>query len=165
MTAAPIALDAAQSPEERLRALGLTLPPPPKPAAYYLPYKRAGSQLMVSGQIAVRGGALVREGLVGRDLTLEEAQECARVCALNVLTQAKEAAGELSRVLQVVKISVFVASAPEFHDQHLVANGASELLAQVLGEAGRHARSAVGVARLPLNSPVEIEAILELAAD
>jgi len=158
-------LSDAHTPEERLHALGLTLPHPPRPAAYYLPYKRVGAQLWVSGQIAVRGGSLVQEGLVGSDVDLEGAQECARVCAVNVLTQVKEALGELSRVRQVVKLSVFVASARDFQDQHLVANGASELLAQVLGEAGRHARSAVGVARLPLNSPVEIEAVLEVAAD
>jgi enamine deaminase RidA (YjgF/YER057c/UK114 family) len=154
--------DPSLTPEERLHALGLMLPSPPKPAAYYLPYKRVGDQLWISGQIAVRGGSLVHEGLVGGDVDLEGAQECARACAINLITQAKEALGELSRVKQIVKISVFVASKGGFSDQHLVANGASELLAQVFGEAGRHARSAVGVASLPLNSPVEIEAVFEV---
>ena len=101
-------------------------------------------------------------GLVGRDLTVEQGREAAKWCAVNILAQARAAVGELEKIKRIVKIGVFVASTPDFTEQHLVANGASDFLAEVLGDAGRHARSAVGMASLPLNAPVEIEAIIEV---
>ena len=147
-------------PEQRLADLGITLPEPPAPAAAYVPFLRTGNLVFTSGQVAVRDGGLVAEGIVGRDVDLETAQQCARQCAINILAQLKAAVGELSAVEQIVKLTVFVASAPDFTSQHLVANGASELMAEVFGDAGRHARSAVGAPSLPTNTPVEVEAIV-----
>lgn len=149
-------------PEEILTEMGIELPEAPAPAASYLPYVRTANLVLTAGQIAVDGGEFVAEGIVGRDVTLEQAQRCARQCAINILAQLKAAAGDLDQVARILKLTVFVASTPEFTDQHLVANGASEFMAEVFGERGRHARSAVGVPCLPLNSPVEIEAIVEL---
>lgn len=149
------------TPEERLEELGLTLPSAPAAAAVYLPWAAAGNLVLTAGQLPVVDGKLPMTGKVGADVTLAEAERLARQAAVNVLAQGKAAAGDLAR-LRVVKLTVFVASVPTFTDQHLVANGASELLAAVLGEDGRHARSAVGVPVLPLDSPVEIEAILEV---
>ena len=146
---------------ERLAALGITLPEAATPAANYLPVMKSGNTLYTSGRLPLREGKLVHEGLLGRDLTVEQGQEAAKWCAINILAQAQSALGELEKVKRIVKISVFVASAQDFTEQHLVANGASNLLAEVLGDAGRHARSAVGMASLPLNAPVEIEAIIE----
>lgn len=150
-------------PEAILTEMGIELPEAPAPAASYLPYVQTGNLLMTAGQIAVGADkAFVAQGVVGVGVDLETAQRCARQCAINILAQIKAAAGDLSQVARIVKLTVFVASSPEFTDQHLVANGASEFMAEVFGEAGRHARSAVGVPCLPLNSPVEIEAIVEL---
>ncbi|GAB4354463.1 MAG: RidA family protein [Oricola sp.] len=146
---------------KRLETLGITLPKAAAPAANYLPATKSGSLLYTSGQLPLRDGKLVYEGLLGRDLSLEQGREAAKWCAINILAQAQAALGDLEKVRQVVKISVFVASTPDFTGQHLVANGASDLLAEVLGDAGRHARSAVGMASLPLNAPVEIEAVIE----
>lgn len=150
------------TPEERLAELGITLPEAPAPAAAYLPFVRRENLVFTAGQIAMRDGEFVATGIVGDTVDLEQAQACARQCAINILAQLKAAAGELSAIERVLKLTVFVASTPGFTDQHLVANGASNFLAEVLGEAGRHARSAVGVPCLPLGSPVEIEAIVEL---
>lgn len=150
-----------RTPEERLEALGLTLPPAPEAAAAYKPWAAAGNLVMTAGQLPVVDGGLPQTGKVGGEVTLAEAEKLARQAAVNILAQAKDAAGELSRV-RVVKLTCFVASTPDFTQQHLVANGASELLAEVLGEDGRHARSAVGVPVLPLDSPVEVEAVLEI---
>lgn len=150
-------------PEDVLKELGITLPQAPAPAASYLPFMQTGNLLMTAGQIAVKDGEFVATGIVGVQVDLPTAQACARQCAINILAQIKAATGDLDRVARVVKLTVFVASAPEFTSQHLVANGASEFMAQVFGERGRHARSAVGVSCLPLGSPVEIEAIIELA--
>ena len=147
-------------PEQRLTQLGITLPDPPAPAAAYVPFVRTGSLVLTSGQVAVGPRGLVAEGVVGREVDLETAVACARQCAINVLAQVKAAVGELSQVEQVVKLTVFVASTPDFTSQHLVANGASELFAEVFGDAGRHARSAVGAPSLPTNTPVEVEAIV-----
>lgn len=149
-------------PEERLAALGIQLPSPPAAAAAYVPWVRSGGLVFTAGQLPLEGGTLLATGVLGTDLDLEAGQRCARSCAVNVLAQLADAAGGLSRVRRVVKLVVFVASAPSFADQHLVANGASELLAEVLGDAGRHARSAVGVAALPMRAPVEVEAVAEL---
>lgn len=155
--------DHATHPESILAALQITLPEAPAPAASYLPYMQSDDHIFTAGQIAVGPDKqLIASGIVGREVTLEEAQGCARQCAINILAQLKAATGDLARVKRVVKLTVFVASSPDFTSQHLVANAASELVAQVFGEAGRHARSAVGVASLPLNSPVEIEAIVAL---
>ena len=150
------------TPEAKIESLGFILPVAPPPAAVYLPFKQIGNQLWIAGQIAVQDGQLVHEGIVGKDINLEQAQKCAQICALNLLAQVRLALGDLSRVQQVVKLHVFVASDPSFVQQHLVANYASELIAQVFADAGTHARSAVGVASLPLNSPVEIDAIFEI---
>lgn len=149
-------------PENRLKALGIDLPSAPSSVAVYLPYKIIDHQLWVSGQIALIQGSLLHTGRVGVEVSLEEAQACARVCAINLIAQVQAAIGSLSKVKQVLKIHVFVACDPSFTEQHLVANGASELLGDIFGEAGRHARSAVGVSSLPLNTPVEIDAIFEI---
>lgn len=147
---------------KRLLDLGLTLPTAAPPAANYAPFLRSGNTLFTSGQLPFENGRLTCSGLAGRDLITSEAANAARVCAINVLAQVQAATGDLEKITRVVKLTVFVASAPDFTEQHLVANGASDLLVAVLGERGKHARSAVGVASLPLNAPVEVEAILEI---
>ena len=148
---------------DRLAELGIELPSAPAPAASYLPWVRHGDLVFTAGQVARTPEGLVHEGRVGEGLTLEQGQACARQCAVNVLAQLASAAdGDLDRVMYIAKLTVFVASDPGFTDQHLVANAASELLVDVLGDAGRHARSAVGVAALPQGSPVEVEAIARL---
>jgi enamine deaminase RidA (YjgF/YER057c/UK114 family) len=152
---------AINDPDARLAALGLALPKPPPAIASVLPWWRSGETIYISGQIATSDGRLLHEGRVGETVGLEQAQECARACALNALSQLDAATGDLDRIEQLVKLTVFVASAPEFAEQHLVANGASDLLIDVFGEPGRHARSAIGVAALPLASPVEIELIAQ----
>ncbi|HWD13515.1 RidA family protein [Pseudochrobactrum sp. sp1633] len=150
--------------ETRLKDLGITIPESAAPAAAYLPFAQSGNLLFTSGQLPLENGKLISTGLVGRDLTIEQAQEAAKACAINVLSQAKAAlGGDLSRIKRIVKITVFVASVVDFTDQHIVANGGSQLFIDVLGDAGKHARSAVGMAGLPLNAPVEIEAIIEVA--
>jgi enamine deaminase RidA (YjgF/YER057c/UK114 family) len=148
-------------PSERLRELGITLPPVPRPVAAYVPAVRHGSLLLLSGQIPVREGRVVHTGTAGRDRKLEEAQEAARLCALNALAVAADAAGGVDNLKRVLKVVVYVASHEGFTDQHLVANGASAFLADVFGEAGKHARAAVGVAELPLNSTVEVDVTFE----
>lgn len=149
--------------EARLAAEGVTLPAAAAPAANYVPFMRTGNLLFTSGQLPLWEGKLVATGLLGRDLDTEAGKLAARACAINILAQVKAATGDLEKIARIVKITVFVASAPGFTEQHLVANGASDLLAKVLGERGRHARAAVGTASLPLDAPVEIEAIVELA--
>ncbi|MEQ1954347.1 RidA family protein [Mesorhizobium sp. CN2-181] len=149
--------------EKRLSELGVTLPVAAAPAANYLPFMRSGNLLFTAGQLPLKDGKLIATGLLGRDLDVATGQEAAKYCAINILAQAKAALGSLGRIGKVVKITVFVASAPDFTEQHLVANGASDFLVAALGEAGKHARSAVGTASLPLNAPVEIEAIIEAA--
>ena len=148
--------------ERRLFEIGERLPLAPPPAAIYQPFMRTGDQLWIAGQIALSDGKMLATGIVGVEVDLEIARRCARQCALNLLAQVKSATGSLESIKRVVKLNVFVASSPDFISQHLVANGASELLGDILGEFGVHARSAVGVASLPLNSPVEIDAIFEV---
>ncbi|MBR2688170.1 MAG: RidA family protein [Aquamicrobium sp.] len=148
--------------EKRLSDLGISLPVPAVPVANYVPFARSGNLLLTSGQLPLKDGKLTATGLLGRDVDVAAGQEAAKYCAVNILAQAKAALGDLEKIRRVVKITVFVASTPDFVEQHLVANGASDLLATVLGEKGKHARSAVGSASLPLNAPVEIEAILEV---
>lgn len=151
------------TPEQRLTDLGITLPDAPRALASYVPYTKGGDLVFVSGQVPFLDGALKRTGLVGRDVTLEDAAEDARVCGINVLAQLRAAAGgTLDNIRRIVKLTVFVASSEGFHAQPLVANGASDLFVEVFGESGRHARSAVGVSALPLSATVEIEAIAEL---
>lgn len=148
----------------RLAALGITLPEAAAPAANYVPYVISGNLLFLSGQLPIEGGKVAVTGLVGGDVALPEAQRAAELCAINILAQAKTAlSGDLTRITRVVKLNGFVASAPGFVEQHLVINGASNLIANVLGEAGKHARAAVGMASLPLNAAVEIDAILEIS--
>lgn len=148
--------------EEKLAGLGIVLPQAAAPAANYVPFMRSGDLLFTSGQLPMKDGKLAATGLLGRDLDTAAGREAARLCAVNVLAQAKAALGDLELVRRLVKITVFVASAPGFTEQHLVANGASDLFVAALGEAGRHARSAVGTASLPLDAPVEVEAIFEV---
>lgn len=153
---------AGEGPRERLAALGIDLPDAPAPAAAYVGVVRSGDLLFTSGQVAAADGTLVARGRVGADVDLPTAVACARACAINVIAQLHAALGDLDAMHRVVKLTVFVASDPGFTEQHLVANGASELLVEVFGDQGVHARSAVGVAALPLGSPVEVEAVVEV---
>lgn len=150
------------TPEETLAKLGLTLPPPVAPVAAYVPTVRVGDLVYVAGQIPMVAGKLAKTGRLGENVSLEEGQTLARTCALNGLAAVKAEVGELSRVKRVVRVGAFVASADGFTDQPKVANGASELLVQVFGEKGRHARAAVGVNVLPLGAPVEVELLVEV---
>lgn len=149
---------------ERLKALSITLPEASAPAANYLPYVVSDNMLYISGQLPTENGKMVASGHLGAEVSVEQGQAAARACAINILAQASAAlGGDLGRIKRVLKISGFVASTPDFTDQHLVVNGASNLLAEVLGEAGKHSRAAVGMASLPLNAAVEIEAVMEIA--
>jgi enamine deaminase RidA (YjgF/YER057c/UK114 family) len=150
------------SPAERLAGLGLVLPPVAAPVAAYVPAVRAGGHVYTSGQLPFVDGKLPVTGKVGDGVTHDEAAALARTAALNALAAVASVSGGLDSITRVVKVTCFVASAPEFTGQAQVANGASELLLAVLGDAGRHARSAVGVAVLPLGSPVEVELIAEI---
>ncbi|CAA9405717.1 MAG: RidA/YER057c/UK114 superfamily, group 1 [uncultured Rubrobacteraceae bacterium] len=150
------------TPSNRLKELGLELPPVASPAGSYIPATRTGHLVFTAGQLPLSGGELHRTGKVGDGVTPEEARECARLCALNALAAAAEKAGSLDNLRDVVKVTGFVASAPGFNGQAGVLNGASELLGEVFGEAGLHARSAVGVTELPLDAPVEVELIVSL---
>ncbi|MDE3114405.1 MAG: RidA family protein [Pseudomonadota bacterium] len=150
--------------DARLAELGITLPEPPAPVASYVPYVISGKQVFISGQVTLEAGALKYVGTVGKDLTLEDGQAAARLCAINLLAQLKAAAGgNLSRVTRCVKLGVFVNAVPGFTQHPEVANGASNLMQEVFGEAGRHARAAVGAGSLPRNVAVEVEAVFELA--
>lgn len=151
------------APEDRLASLGLALPEVVAPLAAYVPAVRTGSYVYTSGQLPMVDGKLTVTGKVGAEVGAEEARQLARLCALNGLAAIKSVVGDLGRVARVVKVVGFVASAPDFTGQPGVINGASELLGEVLGEAGVHARSAVGVAVLPLDSPVEVEFHVEIA--
>jgi enamine deaminase RidA (YjgF/YER057c/UK114 family) len=150
------------TPEERLGELGLVIPEVAKPVAAYVPAVRSGDQVFTSGQLPMRAGELIATGKVGTEVTEEEAYACAQQCALNAIAAIRSEVGELSMVKRVVKVVVFVASSPGFTAQPKVANGASELFGTVFGDAGVHARSAVGVAVLPLDAPVEVEVLVEL---
>lgn len=147
--------------EKRLAGLGVTLPVAAAPAANYVPFMQSGSLLFTAGQLPLKDGKLLATGLLGQDVDVAAGQEAARQCAINILAQAKAALGDLAKIMRLVKITVFVASAPGFTEQHLVANGASDFLVAALGDVGKHARAAVGVASLPLNAAVEIEAVFE----
>jgi len=150
--------------ETRLKELGLELPTPPAPVASYVPYVVSGKQVFISGQVTMENGALKYVGTVGKDVSLEDGKAAARLCAINVLAQAKTACGgDLDRIARCVKVTVFVNAAPGFAQHPEVANGASDLFVEVLGDAGRHARAAVGAGSLPRNVATEVEAIFELA--
>jgi enamine deaminase RidA (YjgF/YER057c/UK114 family) len=149
-------------PFARLAELGLELPPVVPPVAAYVPAVQTGNHVYVSGQVPVAGGKVLATGKVGAEVTLQDAAALARRCALNVLAAVDALVG-LNRVVRVVKVVGFVASAPGFTGQPVVINGASELFGEVFGDAGKHARSAVGVAELPLGVPVEVEAIFEVS--
>ncbi len=153
----------SDSPGARLAALGLTLPPAAAPLAAYVPAVRSGPYVYTAGQLPVADGNLLRTGKVGAEVGVAEAAALARTCALNALAAVASVAGGLSAVTRIVKVTGFVASDPAFTDQALVINGASELLLEVFGEAGRHARSAVGAAVLPRDAPVEVELIAEVS--
>ena len=149
--------------DQRLAELGITLPEAVAPAANYVPAVITGNLLFVSGQIAARPDGTVITGHLGDGLSVEEGQEAARACAINVLSQARAVlAGDLERISRIVRITGFVASTPDFSEQHLVVNGASDMLVDLLGEAGRHTRAAFGVTALPLGSAVEVDAIMEI---
>lgn len=151
------------SPEQRMAALGLTLPVVTPPLAAYVPAVRSGSFVYTAGQLPVVEGQLLATGKVGAAVGAHEAAALARTCALNALAAVVSVTGSLSRIRRIVKVTGFVASAPDFTGQAQVVNGASELLLEVFGEWGRHARSAVGVAVLPLDAPVEVELIAEVS--
>ena len=149
--------------EEKLKTLGIVLPTPMKPVGNYVPWVKSGNMVYISGQGAVVEGKVQYPGKLGDTVSLEEGTQSARLTGINVLAQLREAAdGDLSKVKRIVKLVGFVACRPEFTDQPKVINGASDLMAEVFGEKGRHARSAVGVTALPMNLSVEIEAIVEL---
>jgi enamine deaminase RidA (YjgF/YER057c/UK114 family) len=150
------------SPEERLAALGLTLPEPRAPVANYVPFVRTGSALYISGQVSTDAAGGVR-GVVGEDVSAEAAKLAARICGLNLIAQLKAALdGDLGRVVRIVKLGGFVQAGPGFFDIPQVLNGCSDLMVEVFGDAGRHARSAVGVYRLPLNFAVEVDAVADV---
>jgi enamine deaminase RidA (YjgF/YER057c/UK114 family) len=150
------------SPEERLAALGLTLPEPRAPVANYVPFVRSGASLYISGQVSTDAAGGVR-GVVGEDVSAEEAKRAARICGLNLIAQLKAALdGDLGRVVRIVKLGGFVQAGPRFFEIPQVLNGCSDLMVEVFGDAGRHARSAVGVYRLPLNFAVEVDAVAEV---
>lgn len=154
----------APAPEVRLSQLGLELPAVPEPAGAYVPAIRAGLLVFTAGQLPFVNGELRKTGKVGDAVSAEEAHAAARLCALNALAAAAAEAGGLDRIGRVLKVTGFVASAAGFNAQPQVINGASELIGEVFGEAGLHARSAVGVAELPLDAPVEVELVAELEA-
>ena len=148
--------------ESRLSELGIVLPDAPAPAAMYVPVCQTGSLLFVSGQIPTADGRAQFTGKAGKERSLEEAQQAARLCGINMLAAVRSCLGSLDRVRQVVKLQAFVSSDPSFTQQHLVTNAVSELLFQVFGEAGMHARTAVGVPSLPMDVTVEVEAVFEV---
>ncbi|WP_417418619.1 RidA family protein [Hoeflea sp.] len=149
--------------ESRLATSNIVLPEAAAPAANYLPYVITGNLLFISGQLPMENGAIAVKGLLGRDVDVAAGQRAAELCAINILAQTKAAlGGDLERIVRLVKLSGYVASEPNFTDQHLVINGASNLIANLLGERGKHARAAVGMACLPLNAAVEIDAVIEI---
>ena len=151
------------SANQRINELGIVLPQVATPAGAYVPAVVSGNLVFTAGQIPLVDGKLAATGKVGKDLTAEQAKDIARICALNAVAAVKSVIGDLDRVKKVVKVVGFVSSDPSFSQQPAVVNGASELLEQIFGEKGIHARSAVGVAVLPLDAPVEVELIVEFA--
>ncbi len=150
------------SPEQRLKEIGIILPPAPPALGTYVPCVRSGNLLFLSGQLPIREGKLLHTGRLGESVSISDAQEDARQAVMNALSNVKAFLGSLDRVSRCVKVNGYVASAPGFTDQPQVLNAASELLRDIFGEQGRHARAAVGVSELPLNSPIEIDFIFEI---
>jgi enamine deaminase RidA (YjgF/YER057c/UK114 family) len=148
--------------EEQLSKIGLKLPETPKPVAAYIPAKQSGKLVFTAGQLPMVNGELISKGLLGQDVEVEDANKAARVCTLNALAAIKGVIGDLDRIKQIVRVVGYVASVPTFTQQPAVVNGASELLLEIFGEAGKHARSAVGMTVLPLNASVEIELTVEV---
>ena len=149
--------------EKKLVELGVVLAAPPAPSANYVPFVRTGNLLSVSGQICLDGGKLVAKGQLGAGVSVEDGQKAARVCAINILAQVKVALGDLDKVVRVVKLTGFVNSAPGFGDGPKVMNGASDLMVAAFGEKGKHSRSTIGVAALPSDAAMEVEALLEVS--
>lgn len=149
--------------EERLKQLGIELPPAPKPAANYVPTALSGNLVFVSGQVPMTPDGLKFVGKIGREFSVEEGQQAARICAINILTNLNGIPGGLEKIGRMVKLTGFVNAVPDFKEPQFVVNGASDLIVDVLGERGRHARSAIGVATLPNGVAVEVEAIAEIA--
>jgi enamine deaminase RidA (YjgF/YER057c/UK114 family) len=155
----------ATNPETRLDELGIELPEAPDPAGAYIPATRAGNLVFTAGQLPFEAGELNLRGKVGDAIGVDEAREAARLCAINALAAAATQTGGLTGISRIVKVTGFVASAPGFNGQPEVINGASEFLDEVFGDAGLHARSAIGVAELPMDAPVEVELVVETAPD
>jgi enamine deaminase RidA (YjgF/YER057c/UK114 family) len=148
--------------ESRLSILGINLPAEPKPVAAYIPAKQSGKLVFTSGQLPMVNGELISKGLLGQNVEIEEANKAARICTLNALAAIKGVIGDLDRIKQIIRVVGYVASVPTFTQQPAVVNGASELLLDIFGDIGKHARSAVGMAALPLNASVEIELTVEV---
>ena len=149
--------------DARLNELGIVLPESIPPAANYVPWVRTGNLLFIAGQVPVREGKDIHTGKLGANISMEQGQECARLCAINILSHVRNALdGDLDRVVRCVRLTGFVNSTPDFGQQPLVINGASDVMVAVFGDAGRHSRAAVGNAALPRNVPVEVDAIFEV---
>ena len=148
--------------ENKIKELGLQLPEPPKPLAAYIPAKQVGNLVFTAGQLPMVNGEIILKGLLGQDVEIDPAYNAAKICTLNALSAIKGVIGDLDKIKQVVRVVGYVASVPTFTQQPAVVNGASELLLKIFGENGKHARSAVGMAVLPLNAAVEIELTVEV---
>lgn len=149
--------------DQKLAELGITLPVPAKPVANYVGWVKTGNLVFTSGQVTLEDGKIIYQGKVGKDFSTEDAAKAARLCAINIISQLKDACGgDLSRVKRIVKVVGFVNAVPDFNEQPKVINGASDLFVAVFGDKGKHARSAVGAGSLPLNVAVEVEAIAEI---
>jgi enamine deaminase RidA (YjgF/YER057c/UK114 family) len=148
--------------EKVMEGLNISIPDTPKPVAAYVPAKQSGNLVFTSGQLPMVNGELITKGLLGQDVEIEDAKNAARICTLNALAAIKGVIGDLDRIKQVVRVVGYVASIPTFTQQPAIVNGASELLLEIFGEKGKHARSAVGMAVLPLNASVEIELTVEV---
>ncbi len=153
----------SQTIEQKLAELGITLPSPNAPLANYVPTVRTGNLLFISGQVSIDGAGKLSTGKLGAGLDIDAGRAAAKLCAINLLAQTKAAIGDLEKIVRVVKLVGFVNSAPDFVDHPKVINGCSDFLVDVLGDKGRHARSAVGIAALPFDAAVEVEAIIEVA--
>ena len=148
--------------ENKIKELGLQLPEPPKPLAAYIPAKQAGNLVFTAGQLPMVNGEIILKGLLGQDVEIEPAYNAAKICTLNALSAIKGVIGDLDKIKQVVRVVGYVASVPTFTQQSAIVNGASEFLLEIFGDKGKHARSAVGMAVLPLNAAVEIELTVEV---
>jgi enamine deaminase RidA (YjgF/YER057c/UK114 family) len=148
--------------EEKIEQMGITIPEAAKPLAAYIPALKIGNLIMTSGQVPIAAGVIQYQGKVGKDLTEEEGKEAAKLCAINCLSAVKSLTGSLDKIKRIIKLTVFVNSAEGFTAQPKVANGASEFIVEIFGDAGKHVRSAVGVSELPMNSAVEIEMTVEV---